>query len=66
MFKTEYIPNNMLICDIVLLHSTPIKHDSASSLGQEESISNFTVFSDEFSIKDLSTESNLHSSQDDV
>ena len=61
-----YIPNNMLICDIVLLQSTPIKHDLVSSLGQEESISNFTVFRDEFSIKDLSTESHLHLSQDDV
>ena len=56
----------MLTSVIVWLCNTPIKHDSASSLGQEESISNFTVFSDEFSIKDLSTESHLHSSQDDV
>ena len=54
----------MLTPVIVWLHNTPIKHDLVSSLGQDESISNFTVFSDEFSLKDLSTESHLHSSQD--
>ena len=54
----------MLTSVIVWLCNTPIKHDLVSSLRQEESISNFTVFSDEFSIKDLSTESHLHSSQD--
>ena len=52
----------MLTSVIVWLCNTPIKHDLVSSLGQEESISNFTVFSDEFSLKDLSTVSNLHSS----
>ena len=56
----------MLTSVIVWLCNTPIKHDLVSSLGQEESISNFTVFRDEFSLKDLSTESHLLSSQDDV
>ena len=56
----------MLTSIIVWLCNTPIKHDLVSSLGKEESISNFIFFSDEFSLKDLSTESHLHSSQDDV
>ena len=54
----------MLTSVIVWLCNTPITHDLVSSLGQEESISNFTVFSDEFSLKDLSTESHLYLSQD--
>ena len=54
----------MLTSIIVWLCNTPIKHDLVSSLGQGESISNFTVFSDEFSLKDLSTESHLLTSQD--
>ena len=56
----------MLTSVIVWLCNTPIKHDLVSSLGQGERIPNFTVFSDGFSLKDLSTESHLHSSQDDV
>ena len=51
---------------IVWLCNTPIKHDLVSSLEQEESISNFTVFSDEFSLKDISTESHSHSSHVDI
>ena len=47
----------MLTSVIVWLCNTPIKHDLVSSLGQEGCITNFTVFSDEFSIKDLSTDS---------
>ena len=54
----------MLTSVIVWLCNTPIKHDLVSILGQKESIFNFTVFSDEFSIKDLTTVSHLHSSQD--
>ena len=46
----------MLTSVIVLLCNTPTKHDLISSLGQEESITNFTVFNDEFSLKDLSTD----------
>ena len=56
----------MLTSVIVWLCNTPIKHDLVSSLEQEESISNFTVFSDEFPLKDLSTESHLHSSHVDI
>ena len=56
----------MLTSVIVWLCNTPIKHDLVSSLGQEVYIFNFTVFSNEFSLKDLSTESHLHSSQDDA
>ena len=50
----------MLTSVIVWLCNTPIKHDLVSSLGQEESIFNFTVFSNEFSLKDFSTLSHLH------
>ena len=57
---------SMLTSVIVWLCNTPIKHDLVSSLEQEEYIFNFIVFSDEFSLRDLSTESHLHSSQDDV
>ena len=56
----------MLTSVIVWLHNTPIKHDLVSSLGQEESIFNFTVFSDEFSLKDFSNVSHLHSSHVDI
>ena len=50
----------MLTSVIVWLCNTPIKHDLVSSLGQEECIINFTVFSDVFSLKDLSIVSHLH------
>ena len=56
----------MLTSVIVWLCNTPIKHDLISSLGQEECIINFTVFSDEFSLKDFSNESHLHLSHVDI